>query len=490
MKLSVDRRKADIVAMVAMAAAIHPDWMTVLRGDRRLYDPILLSLRMDARRRRSGVLATASEMSQTGLSDTTSSEILDRVGFEIRHDQRSDVQNVWIELQRLQVRFDIFARAVVDEMSRSDAPIQGPANLRDALPTTLISELLYPNMAAAFGLPNTGWAGHVVTAEAPTIPALRAADRAEWSLVRYTDAESLRAVLTAPLDELSGRIPQEIALPKLKQHVRNKRLATRGVDVRDVHRISTSFWAESRNRFPPDLAREARMFLGSVEGIASEVAFPADSVRAAAARGDPLAKEVIELSNRRGPMGRERRRPTDLRTAWSKPFDNGSRYVIEDGRIPVEVTQLKDEEIPAQHIFMIDGDGSVPALLTSRLFKVWAGATMQSSPSWSSRFRLGLTFETFPIPSEFIVFQSDTDAPAQLRVSPNPGRLRKFAPMFRENSNELTQIVDARNRRDVAWEGHPLMKQIEVALLSTIGLESNATDLDILERLVERNKRD
>ena len=133
------------------------------------------------------------------------------------------------------------------------------------------------------------------------------------------------------------------------------------------------------------------------------VALPVAAFREAEERGHPAAEFLRRALGVLVPAPQSlARRTADLRASWQPPERDARRYMLDDGRLPVRFNRLDEREVAAQKFFTLDGDGSIVALLLSKLFAVWAGATLSRSPSWSSRFSVTKTFETFPIPDRFL----------------------------------------------------------------------------------------
>jgi hypothetical protein len=162
--------------------------------------------------------------------------------------------------------------------------------------------------------------------------------------------------------------------------------------------------------------------------------------------------------------------------------------MIEDGRLPVRFGPVDSEEVAAPKFLTIDGDESVPLLSSSRLFEVWATATLTRSPSWSSRFSITRTFETFPIPDEFLVVGDGEDRRASLRVNP---RSRELIALVKDL--DIQELISDQDHpalcRGRASRGHdPEFSELDAVVLARIGLSPDAADLDILERMVEMNR--
>lgn len=93
------------------------------------------------------------------------------------------------------------------------------------------------------------------------------------------------------------------------------------------------------------------------------------------------------------------------------------------------ISSITANTVPAQRLFLIDGDGAVPTFLVSRLFAVWARALLPSSTSWASRFQVRKTFDAFPFPWSFSVVPSDDRNPPYLRFSKDGAEPAKLADL-------------------------------------------------------------
>ncbi len=76
----------------------------------------------------------------------------------------------------------------------------------------------------------------IVTAEAPDLSSVIAARTVGQLLVRYTDTETLTPLLTSLGNPPA--VPGDVRLSSLRSSPLNRRLATRGVDQRDVVRLT------------------------------------------------------------------------------------------------------------------------------------------------------------------------------------------------------------------------------------------------------------
>ena len=180
------------------------------------------------------------------------------------------------------------------------------------------------------------------------------------------------------------------------------------------------------------------------------------------------------------------KRPADLRAAWTPPAEGDRRYVLEDGRVPIEMAQLPALSVPAQRMFLIDGDVSVPLLLLSRPFGLWARAMTSRSTSWLSRFSVSRTFETLPVPSCFVLSATARERPT-LRLARRGSALEAW-----------TSVLDASSTQDGRWrrfggsgtgeeEISRVWGEVDAFLLDSMGLLPAASDVDVLERMLQGN---
>src|SRR5262249_17301299 len=148
------------------------------------------------------------------------------------------------------------------------------------------------------------------------------------------------------------------------------------------------------------------------------------------------------------------------------------RYVIEDGRLPIEMARLPSSAVPAQNLFFIDGDGSVPALFLSKIFEVWARATLTRSSSWSARFSLGKTFETFPIPPDFVVSGLHRESQPHLHLA---GKARGIDSI----AKELQRRIEKDGSLKRSSERGSVFARLDAALLAAYQLHRRATNFEI-----------
>jgi hypothetical protein len=347
--------------------------------------------------------------------------------------------------------------------------------------------LRMPHLAAGIDLKEGGRL--MVTAEAPTPKAVRRALEAGWATARYSDRETIFDVVAGEHDRSEPPLPRELRLPQLHRASPNRGLAVRGIDPRDVLRLSTgdaSEWREARQySHLAELGREYRERVDQPE--ARWVVFPRAAVQAAFDDGDPAAESLIRTAEtaERPRVGGALKRPADLRVAWAHPPPHLRRFVLEDGRLPVRMAELPRNAVPAQRMFVIDGDVSVPMLFASRVFAIWAHATTSRSTSWLPRFSVSRTFETIPVPRLFGLV-SDVEGWVWLRLDSNDPALMDLSAVFenamRGGDHQLALLLSS-------GRSGPL-GELDKLVLRAIGLEPGAPDVEVLERLLELNSAD
>ena len=208
-------------------------------------------------------------------------------------------------------------------------------------------------------------------------------------------------------------------------------------------------------------------------------------------RDDPAARELAGLLQReRGASldARPLKRRADLRRCWTTPSDGFRRYALVDGAIPIVVVELEGSEVPVEDLFVVDGDESVPALFRSRVFRIWAGATLPSASSWMARFSVTGTFGGFPIVEPFRIVGQEGSL-AALVADRTLGRLHAL-------SNEISRQIERQQARlpSTGWKtAHelgakvPAMDRLNEMILKWYGLPRDADDIAVLMRLQELN---
>lgn len=497
-KRSIDRRVADLISataqLVEKGSPLHA-WLT---EDRPHYEPLLLSIASGIRRDRNDAVLS-SEVSSANIF----SERMRQPEFEVFS---------WAEIpfggQRKQILYgeatvrqhDPNFRGFVEAVVRRELPsklLAADSRIVGEVPTSIADELRFPHLSAAFRAENKrSDTICVVAAEAPNLKALRAAARSGWAIVRYSDAEGLQSIATRQ-GKRTPPLPSDILLPKLNRLGRNRGLAIRGVDPRDIIRIPANVYEELRERFSDsELLHAVRWYRSDINRFhepsssSGVAAIPAALFVEAEKRHDEWARFLREHDRvETRSVGLLAKRTSDLRASWAEPAEGAWRMMFEDGKLPVRFGTVNREEVATQTFFTIDGDATVALLFSSRLFQVWARATLSRSPSWSSRFSISQTFETFPLPDQFIVSSSANGGRPSLRANPSSKALEALLNDFDED------LLSSRNgplNSGKAMKGDNVgsdyLRVVEDELLKMINLSAEATDLDLLERLVDMNR--
>lgn len=485
---SIDRRIADIVVTVGLAVVLDDKLHRSVRKARGAKRPTVLTFigtgEFTVER------STASELNAAGLFEGDRDRYAgEHVQFELRDRSDGRFRNAFIELQPLREDFDRFARAAVTEALGPGGRWRDISKLREDIPSPVRRALDHPALACAIPPPTADGRTVIVTAETPDLTVLREATEYGVTVARYTDTGTIRTLLDGSRARFD--LPVEIRIPRLHRYLRNRGLATRGVDARDVVRMSEISWRELLDAHPnSELAGQERRYLAAIDtrGADSDLVLPVPAIWNAVNSGDALAQQIVGLQPKfRDERTIEGKRIGDLIAAWSRPADDARRWVIEDGRIPVELSVLEFDEVPAQRLFQIDGDEAVPLFLMSRVFAVWAWALLPASTSWASRFQVSKTFDAFPFPLGLSVRPSQEESPPQLRLSRSEAGWRELSNELGEGASALAELIEERGRDEISLRRHPLMRRIDRMLLAEFDLSMEASDLDILERLVQRN---
>ena len=485
---SIDRRIADIVVTIGLAVVLDKSLRRSVMEARGAKHPSVLTFagtgEFTVER------STASELNAAGLLDGQRNRHSGQhVQFALRDRSDGRFRHAFIELQPLHSDFERFALAAVTEALGPGGRWRDTGKLRNDVPSPVLQALDHPALACAIPPPTADGRSVVITAETPDLTVLREATEHGVTVARYTDTGTIRTLLDGSRPRFD--LPVEIRLPRLHRYVQNRGLATRGVDARDVFRLRETRWRELIDAYPnSELLGQERRYLAAIDthGADPDLVLPVPAIWNAVNSGDALAQQIAgQHSKFRDKRTIEGKRIGDLIAAWSRPADDARRWVIEDGRIPVEISALESDEVPAQRLFQIDGDEAVPLFLMSRVFAVWAWALLPASTSWTSRFQVSKTFDAFPFPLGLSVRPAHGESPPQLRLARSEGAWRKLADELGSGASSLAELVQDRGRDEIGLRQHPLMRRIDQVLLAEFDLPQKASDLDILERLVRRN---
>jgi hypothetical protein len=371
--------------------------------------------------------------------------------------------------------FEDYVAALLHHYERRDAIPSGELWAAPSeTPRSIRGQLRRPDAVAGFSMPGPQADGCALTAESPSLAALQAAADVGWVVVRATDVAGLSRVLNARHGRL---LPTDIAMPRLDRLPQNRRLATRGVDTRDILRIDEASGVTARVMEHPSFSNFARDYFAgrATGGKEPRIALPLHIVQEAASAGDDFAQRLLSRYRERGLAGR---RLADLGVLWSAPANR--RFVIEDGQVPLRVREIDGlRVVPMQTYYAVEGDEAVPLLLGSRLFGLWARITRSRGDSWTPRFAISKTFETFPILPPFTTEPSGSGARALfLGEDRELARLAAGLIGFAGSAEIADRPLDSRRGRADADE----------RLLHLYGLPDDASELMIARRLVELNQ--
>jgi hypothetical protein len=470
-----DRRIADIIVGSAVLCGMGGPLQRRLKTFPGAPE-LLLTFALGHQHR--GELGLASEVTWAhhGLSGTWSTRFTAKA---LRRESDATAEGM-VQLRRCKPLFGDFATATLhDALPVGSADFISPIDM----PFTIKQDLAFPELAAGFRFGSEAFEGIAICAEAPSFAVLRSAGAKGWAIIRYTDREAIREVSMRDSRAQPPFMPHQLKLPPLSRRPENKGLATRGIDPRDVVRLTAGDWETWSTRMSSSLRKEVRQYRASLfrshrpEG--SEFVLPRRAIQQASESGDRAARSLLRYVDQRDRRDRSilltGKRPADLRVAWSRPAKGMSRYILSDGVVPCEFAELKLDEVPAQRFFIIDGDAGVPALLGSRIFAAWARITLTRSMSWMPRFSVSRTFETLPVPPPFIVTRAG-DGPARLTLADNR-RLRPLAEELRSSYR--------RRSMDSAKE---LQAEIDRIILREMKLTEDAPDLALMELLLQQHE--
>ncbi|BCW88254.1 hypothetical protein sos41_13930 [Alphaproteobacteria bacterium SO-S41] len=335
--------------------------------------------------------------------------------------------------------------------------------------------------------------GMVVTGETPTIEAVRAANEGGWRIARYTDTAAIQEVLDEP--GKIGMLPREVDLGQVYLASPDRRLATRGVDPRDVVRISAEQSWQWLDELPRKIRDEAELLARPMRSASKLYAEERGDLlvpRNFLATDSVAATTLRRVLNVSTPAEGERalRRASDLERCWT-PSPTWNRYAIIDGSIPIVIARMGRGEVPVEDLFAIDGTEAVVALFSSRVFEVWAKATLPSASSWMARFSVGNTFAGFPFVAPFVIGRDDIGTGLYFDRDA-PGR-REFEQLAKglERYLERSSIRPHRGRpyRSELDTEAPGLSRLHEMIMGYYGLQTNADEIEILTRLLDLNRR-
>lgn len=497
---SIDRRVADIVMAGALLSLV-PEVRSAL-VDRRLDPPVVLAFALTP----AGALAPREEVmlaSESTWVRRSPDRMLfsKQIGLEGRG-ATTGARIALIEGRAPKVEFEEFAREALGEVVRSigagyrlmPGAAQANSRLWPAEPPAESLGLHSPQHAVALTLARDPKDLRlVITAEAPELRSVAAARSAGDVMVRYTDTETLASLLTSPAE--ATVLPSEVRLPVLRSSPANRRLAARGVDQRDVVRVTEDQLQEWLVGVPDALriivTEELRTIrpTGSTQASSPTYAFRRKALHDFEAQdsgGLGRLRDILGLAS--SELSAPYKRQADLEISWSPSPPGRIRFAILDGELPPVVIRLEPGQAVLQTAFIVDADEGASALFRSRAFAVWARATLSRSSSWMSRFSVGSTFGGFPLPRGFKLVE---EADRVVLDSSGAG----------DEVTDLAAAVETVVERELArtsessWKlahrvgGSSPMRNIDRRILQLYDLPLDADDLALLMRLSELNAK-
>ncbi len=368
--------------------------------------------------------------------------------------------------------FPDYAHAVLTWLDRNSKSQLGYQRASSGPLKSVMGSLEHPSAIAGFAMREHRYGTLALVAETPKLETLELARDERWALARVTDFSGIRRLSERGADE--ERIPTEVMLQPLKRFVANRKLATRGVDPRDIVRVPITSELSEAIRRHEKIAPLLRAYLPGPGAAADELAIPIEALEEMAPE-EMLAASLLARLRSKAKTGR---RLADLTVLWSAP--TFSRFLMEDGALPPRVLEFDGlQEVPVQTCFAIDGDMAVPLLFGSSVFAVWARLTRSRGTGWTKRFAVSRTFETFPILRPFY----STPTPAgtlALKVETDHPICGFGHPWLAANTSDLPE----------RWttEGYlRAREQADIAIKDLYGLPPYATELTIARKLLELN---
>lgn len=402
-----------------------------------------------------------------------------------------------VEGRRRENRFPEFAGRVLAPLFSRRLSTFGREHRLEQLPempVAIVRSLRAPGHSSGYAISDgeLGTSNLALLGETPTLEAIEKARDHGWSIVRYTDIKTLRKL--AEDEQRPVTFPDEIDIGPIQSHPINRQLAARGADQRDIVRISYDVLSEWLDGLPD---ADRHMARGRARPLRSASQLHGDRdndhllMRDYVLGDDPSAemlRRLLATSGKANIAVRPKKRFLDLQKCWTPPSPGFQRYAMVDGAIPVILIELQEDEVPVEDLFIIDGDLAVPALFRSRVFGVWARATLPAASSWMSRFSIANTFGGFPIVSPFrVVGQEGSLAALVVEQAPS-----EMAELTRQVSQHVERMLAS--HPSGSWkEAHrvtdelPAMRQLNAMILRIYGLPEDADDITILRRLQRMN---
>lgn len=408
----------------------------------------------------------------------------------------SNATQIIVEGRQRENRFPKFANSVI-------APFFGLNNRRSAgprarlqqiphLPSEIRESMRAPDYVGAFVIGEEPRVFRLaVTAETPSLDTVEQADHLGWTIARYTDSATLRRLSQEA--ELASTFPDEIQIGSIQSSALNRSLATRGVDQRDIVRVNYDLLSEWLDGVPAMQRATARRNARPLRSATRPYSGSDDDhllLREYVGSSDPEAQRLLSMISLHGkpPPFRPMKRSADLLRCWTPPSPGFQRYGIVDGAVPGIVLELHPDEVPLQDLFMIDGDYAVPALFRSRVFAVWARATLPAATSWMARFSVANTFGGFPIADGFRIVEQD-GSPAALIADGAPSQLGELAEEVGQYIERALASLPSGSWKEAhrPTDNPPTFRLLEDLVLQSYGLSTDATDIQILRRLRDMN---
>jgi hypothetical protein len=475
---SIFSRTAELVVGAALLCSSENELTKTLRSKRRTGSEVLsLGLGNRMKSEAGDRLDLASE-NTWGVSRHYPRSILFSSPFEVRSHSRKQPLRGYVEIRERRADFEDFAKYVVEAFAlpafSRDRAVQPTAVTNRAVPQGILLELDFQRYASGFALDSSGRRQLVVvTAEVPKLSALAAASAEGWQVVRYTDADRIREILSVHSSTRGAAIPFELKLPRVRRLEENRNLFLRGVREADfslfdasdgkVAALANAWRTEGPSKYLVP-ALDGELGLAIVVPKVKEPRFQAEH------------KLRLNFANF-----------SKVGSAWREPLPGTTRFAFTNGVLPLQLMELSENQVPRSSLYYVDGtEAAIRSLLQSRVFYVWLRATTDYRAGVS--FSLHRSLGGFPIVPPFIVEKSRQHRPYLLL----DGNDRSMSRLARDLEGLTPATSTSLRRRGVLPYDirlGPSRRALDATVLAAYGLHESVTDVDILRRLVELNDR-
>lgn len=341
-------------------------------------------------------------------------------------------------------------------------------------------EMQFPDMTAAaiVSFPDGSKRSILITAESPTLNAVKSAERYDMYVVRYTDRPTLKRLLAAPDEYFARRpLPQDLAALRVYQGRNTDNVFRRAGQAEGLF-VTVFDWQRWEQEFSGHrLARRGMHVVPNGTrnvGGDNRLVFVSDhDVQGFGLNnpGDVGLKALLEFQIRATAPGR-----VVDDSELSFPGQNVYRWAVRTNRRLFIPRRLPETLTVPEGWVVFNGDRYAAAVIVSDIFEIWMKGHAATSDLPGPAFTQLRAFNAFPWPAGFILDGTVTCSAPPSYFS----ELAKELPLseldldYREPSaTQLRQEIAAGFRYELGQ-----------SLLATYGLEGNCSEAEILSRLI------